>query len=346
MVRTLSVAAAVALGAFLPGCWVLLPSGGCPDGGGCPEGTFCGGDGYCHVDGATGTTGRAGSSGSSTGSTAGGGSTGGSSTGAASSGGSTGGVSSSGGSSTGGSTGGPPCYCPTCSAAAGGIPLGPSDGGLTPRYGLAAVYLDRYIFAIGGVDSCGVPTPVVEFYDTSNPGGWQPTSTSHLDLPDLPMTAPLPVGWSFASAAGVIFSQNGASSYGLAVMGGESPGSVSSGAVAFSFGGDFWQSEGSLPEPLYAGAAVLNPSNPQCLELLGGLTNPDGGQASPTAAIETLCNPFNGQGVVSGVPWSTSTLALPSPIAYEAATQDSAGNTYVLGGEIPGVEVSEAVWVI
>ncbi|HUB09835.1 MAG TPA: hypothetical protein VMB50_22725, partial [Myxococcales bacterium] len=335
-------------GALLAGCPVFALPPNCANGEACPAAMLCGSDGYCHTGSSTGgtavTSASSSSSGSSTGSAAGGSSTGGSSTGAASSGGSTGGASSGGGSSTGGSTGGAVCYCPTCSAVDGGIPLGPSDGGLTPRYGLAAVYLDGLVFAIGGVDSCGVPTPVIGFYDTSNPGGWQPTSTSHLDLPDLPTTAP--VGLSFVSAAGVTVSENGSSSYGLVVMGGEFPGALSNSAVAFSFGDDTWLLEGPLPEPLYAGAAVLNPSNPQCLELLGGLTNPDGGQASPTAAIETLCNPFNGQGVVSGVPWSTSTLALPSPIAYEAATQDSAGNTYVLGGEIPGVEVSEAVWVI
>ncbi len=329
----------VATGLVVAGCPIGLPPN-CQAG--CPAGQLCGTDGYCHPSDLFHPDGGGSSSRTS-------GSSGATSSGASSSG-TSGGSTSTGGSSTSSSTNGTSSGASstngTSSSGSSCTPQGPADGGLTPRYGLAAVFVGGHlIFALGGLDSCRNYSYAVEVYDTENPrAGWQSSSTGDpaTNVPDLPALA----GTSFLSAVGIDSKvpDGGLGPWGLVVIGGKNEKGDSNLTEAFAQGGQLWEAEGALPEAVDGAAAVVDGNG--CVDLIGGLAE-DGGSltGTPTASIETLCQPFS-NGNVAGSSWTTNRLPLPSPIAYEAVAQDANLNSYVLGGIVPGVETSTAVYVI
>ena len=334
-----TVAGLVAAG-LLQGCPVFPLPPACADGGACPAGFVCGTDLYCHGGGGSGTGGTG--TGGSTGRTATGGTTNGSSTGGGNSSGSTAGSSGTGGSSSGGTTGGAPCYCPACPASAGGLPLPPVDGGITPRANLVGVIVGgEYLFAIGGQDSCGKDTGLIEVYDTLNhQNGWRhAVDVANVNVPDLNVSNGA-IGAQYLSAVGVL---NGGNPAGVVTIGGIAGGATNDQTLAIVQYGASWLNEGALPEPIAHAAAVVDANG--CVELIGGRSPGDGGIGQTLSSIETLCDPFSA-GHVSGAAWSDAGFALLQPISDEAVAQDAAGTTYVLGGQVAAVEYSHYAWSI
>ena len=338
MVRRIAIfSACLAAGVVFGGCPIFLPPN-CGPGFVCPAGEVCGSDQYCHASGLLrpdggGSTGGSSGSAASNASTSTGTSTGASSgTTSTSSGSASSGTS---GSSSGGSSSGATC-----------VPLGPTSGGLTPRSGLAAVFVDGLIFAVGGLDSCFNPTDLIEVYDTTSPlSGWQDSSTTS-GVGFAPRLPPLG-GAALISAVGINPATPGnalgTAAWGLVVIGGKNGSGFSNLAEALRQGGATWHGDEPLAAAVDEAAAVVDANG--CIELIGGLII-NGGNLAGTATdqIQTLCSAFPGAGGYKD--WTTSSLTLPVALDGEAAAQDSLGNSYVLGGVVPGEEVSNTALVI
>lgn len=183
------------------------------------------------------------------------------------------------------------------------------------------------ILAIGGQDSCGANSGLIEAYDLQNRQlGWQHATS--FGVPDL-LASYRPV---FLSAIGVeLVGNDGGPAFGVVVMGGNVDGGFTGTTLGFSPNEpESWLTDPALPSPLTLATAVVDGNG--CIELIGG-----GTAAGPTASIETYCNFFSASGDVGGGgSWTTSSIALPSADKAGSAAQDAAGNIYFAGGLPPG----------
>jgi hypothetical protein len=202
------------------------------------------------------------------------------------------------------------------------------------------------IFAIGGVDSCFADTDLIEVYDTNNPQlGWQDTSTqgSSTYVPELPVLGGAALLSAVGMEPGTPGNDLGAADWAIVVIGGKNSSGFSSVTEAFLQGGSHWLGEDSLPLPVDQGAAVVDQAG--CVDLIGGSVLEGGGlTGTPTGSIETLCQPFSSTG--ASATWKTNALTLDAGIDGEAAVQDSAGNSYVLGGSTSASETFTGVFKI
>jgi hypothetical protein len=217
------------------------------------------------------------------------------------------------------------CYCNICSAAQPAsccVPEAASAGGLTPRYGLSLVYVggqSNYLLAIGGFDSCGQPSDLIEAYNlSSSSGGWLPAASS-IGTANLPTPA--------GSLGAAVLSTNGA----VIAAGGAGPGGVLLSTVEINpFTPHAWALAANLPSPLAQPAMALNVFD-GCLYVVGGVSG-SGSSPQQSSDIEQLCNPLQASATWSSV-GSLSCGGATCPISGAVAVYSPFDlNVYVLGG--------------
>jgi hypothetical protein len=222
------------------------------------------------------------------------------------------------------------CYCNLCSTeqpASCCVAQIASSGGLTPRYGLTVAYIvgatdgatDDYLFAMGGFDSCGEPSSLVEVYDVTDQSGWLPASgvTGTDDLP---------------TAAGYLGATTLGSAGPLLVAGGEGPSDQLLSTVDLNpFPSPSWEVASNLPVPL-AQPAVAYSLSDGCVYLVGGVLS-SGPSPQQSSDIEQLCGATATATWVSLGGLSCDGSGAPCPISGAAAVYSPFDqNIYVLGG--------------
>ncbi len=225
------------------------------------------------------------------------------------------------------------CYCNVCAAAQPAgccVPETAAPGGLTPRYGLALVYVQEanYLLAIGGFDSCGQPSSLVEVYGLTASSGWLP-AVSSIGTTDLPT----PAGYLGAAALGTA----GA----VIVAGGQGPGGVLLSSVEINpFTPPAWGLAANLPGPLAQPAMALNVFD-GCVYVVGGVEG-SGSPPEQSSTIEQLCSPLQAGATWSSVgTFSCNGISAACPISGAAAVYSPFDqNIYVLGGFSGGSTVS------
>ena len=215
------------------------------------------------------------------------------------------------------------CYCNTCWSSAPAnccVAAAPTGGGLTPRYGLALVYVQsgNYLLALGGFDSCGQPSSLIEAYDLSSNTVWLPSSSA-LGLTDLPTAA----GSLGAAALGT----GGA----LLAAGGQGPGGALLSTVEVNpLSPPDWELTANLPNGLSQPALAFNEAD-GCVYVVGGLLSL-GSPAEQSSDIEQLCNPLTATSWNSVGSFSCDGTSACTVTGAAAVYSTFDENIYVLGG--------------